>query len=96
MSSLTNQEIELHNVHKFCHVWKKMFHDVDYRNDDSDDDIDDDSDGDKFDARMFYGDASELDDIDEEYYNHYHDGSDDIKDEFDATKFVALLQKLMM
>ena len=38
----------------------------------------------KFDVRKLHGDSAELDDIDDNYYEH-NDGSDD--DEFDTRKF---------
>ena len=80
MLSLTDDEIESHNAQTFCYICKKKFHDVDDRKNDSDDD--------EFDSKKLYGDAAELNDVDEEYYDHHHhDGSDDIDDGFDATKF---------
>ena len=50
---MTDEEIESYNNQKFCHIYKKKFHDVDNSNYGSDSDINDNSDGEEFDARKF-------------------------------------------
>ena len=75
-----NEKIELYNIQKLCQICKKRSHEVGYSDDNCDDDSNDsndDIDNEKLDVRKFRGNAFELNDADDNYYDHDDDSSSD-------------------
>ena len=83
MLPLTDEENEPYNHHKFCHICKKTFWDINDNDKNSNDrSNEDDYDDEDFDDTKVHRDAAELDDIFDLYD---HDDSND--DEFYIKKF---------
>lgn len=71
-------------MRRMNHICKKTF----YNFDDSNEDYDN-----EFDTRKFHGGASEVRDVDENYYCNHDDNSND--EEYDVRNFMLMLQDLM-
>ena len=76
MLPLTDKKIESYNNKKFCDICKKKFFNIDDSDNDSNDDNNDDSIDEKLDVRKFHGDASGVDDVDDNYHDHDDDTND--------------------